>query len=373
MVKVLQGNLFETKMQTIVNTVNCVGVMGKGIALEAKKQFPDMYKDYIRICNKNELKLGRPYLYRRLIPPNILIFPTKDHWRSVARIRDIEEGLQYLLSNYKQWGITSMAVPPLGCGEGQLEWRVVGRTLYRYLSKMDIPIELYAPHGTPIFEMQISFLSHFNKNEFTISTPSPSRIEPGLLGLVEILNRIEREPYHWPIGRTTFQKIAYFATELGLPTGLSFSKGSYGPYSTLLKKQLTKLVNNGLIDEEPIGSNMFLVKTGSTYEDAKKSYKEELACYSEQIDKIYDLFLRVKLTKNAEIAATIHYSAKTLSKEINDLPSEHQIFDYVIDWKKNRRPPINRTVLADTIRTLAILGWVDVKPSNDLPVSVEDC
>src|SRR6266508_6326123 len=141
--------MFESDAQTLVNTVNCVGVMGKGIALEFKKRFPDMYADYVARCERGQVRLGEPYLYRTPVPPWILNFPTKDHWRSVSRLEDIIQGLDHLLQHYEEWGIKSIAVPPLGCGQGQLEWRVVGPTLYRYLSRMDIPVELYAPHGTP--------------------------------------------------------------------------------------------------------------------------------------------------------------------------------------------------------------------------------
>jgi hypothetical protein len=86
--------------------------MGKGLALEFKKRFPDMYKDYAERCKKGEVRLGRPYLYKNLVTPWILLFPTKQDWRSVSKLSDIEEGLKYLEKNYKDWGITSLAVPP---------------------------------------------------------------------------------------------------------------------------------------------------------------------------------------------------------------------------------------------------------------------
>src|SRR5438128_10256127 len=149
MVTVKIGNLFDSNAQTLVNTVNCVGVMGKGVALEFKERFPEMYEDYVARCKAGDVRLGCPYLYRTLVPPWVLNFPTKDHWRSESRLEDIEKGLRYLLDQHRSWGITSLAVPPLGCGHGQLEWRVVGPTLYRYLKRMDIPVELYAPFGTP--------------------------------------------------------------------------------------------------------------------------------------------------------------------------------------------------------------------------------
>ena len=126
MVRVLIGNLFDSHAQTMVNTVNTVGVMGKGIALEFRKRFPDMYEDYVRRCERGEVRLGSPYLYRRLLPPWVLNFPTKGHWRSIARLSDIVAGLEFVLAHYRDWGIESLAVPPLGCGEGQLEWRIEG-------------------------------------------------------------------------------------------------------------------------------------------------------------------------------------------------------------------------------------------------------
>jgi O-acetyl-ADP-ribose deacetylase (regulator of RNase III) len=247
--KVVIGDLLESQAQTLVNTVNCVGVMGKGIALEFRKRFPDMYEDYVRRCEADEVKLGRPYLYRRLISPHILNFPTKNHWRSPSRLEDIVRGLDYLKENYREWGITSLAVPPLGCGHGQLEWRVVGPTLYRKLKELAIPVELYAPFGTPHSELQPSFLE---REIVSNSDAPPSRITPAWVALVEILARIEREPYHWPVGRVSFQKIAYFASELGISTGLEYERGSYGPFAPKLKAVTTKLMNNGLIREEPL-------------------------------------------------------------------------------------------------------------------------
>src|SRR6266852_2537532 len=138
MVRVVVGDIFKSKAQTLVNTVNTVGVMGKGVALGFKERFPDMYEDYRKRCEGGELKLGIPYLHRRAHLPWILNFPTKEHWRSVSRLDDIIRGLKHLAKHYREWGITSLAVPPLGCGQGQLEWRVVGRTLYRYLKQLVI-------------------------------------------------------------------------------------------------------------------------------------------------------------------------------------------------------------------------------------------
>ena len=154
MIRLCVGDLFASEMQTIVNAVNCVGVMGKGLALEFKKRFPDMYQDYVARCHAKQVRLGEPYLYRQS-SPWLLNFPTKDHWRSVSHLSDIVAGLEYLERHYHEWEITSLAVPALGCGYGQLEWRVVGPILYRYLSRFDIPVELYAPPGTPEEQVEV--------------------------------------------------------------------------------------------------------------------------------------------------------------------------------------------------------------------------
>src|SRR5271157_3877111 len=108
MIRVLVGDIFESGAQTLVNTVNTVGVMGKGVALGFRKRFPEMFDDYLRRCERREVQLGKPYLYRRMIPPHVINFPTKDHWRSVSRLADITAGLSYLEHNISQWGVTSL-------------------------------------------------------------------------------------------------------------------------------------------------------------------------------------------------------------------------------------------------------------------------
>lgn len=371
MVRVLIGDIFESEAQTLVNTVNTVGIMGKGIALGFRKRFPDMYEDYVRRCARREVRLGQPYLFRRVTPPNIVNFPTKEHWRSVSRLDDIVKGLHYLKTHIQDWGVNSLAVPPLGCGEGRLEWRVVGPTLYRHLASLAIPIELYAPFGTPHEELQPEFLhgGEFNLARTDPRSEPPFRVEPGWIALVAVVELVARERYHWPIGRVSFQKIAYFATEVGIPTGLEYRRGSYGPYSEEVKKVLVRLVNNGLIVEQKRG-RMLATGVGPTYRDAKKAYEPFLTKWQKQIEAVADLVVRMN-TDDAELAATVHFAAKNLRQRSGQKPSELEILQYVKDWKQRRRPPLNETDIAVAIRRLNILGWLDAKPSADLPVPEE--
>jgi len=371
MVTVKVGHMFQSKAQTWVNTVNCAGVMGKGVALEFRKRFPDMYEDYVERCRSGQVKLGRPYTYKRVVPPWILNFPTKEHWRSVSRLDKIEEGLRYLEEHYREWGIESLAVPPLGCGQGQLEWRVVGPTLYRQLKRLGIPVELYAPFETPHEELKPEFLDQDGAADRSQSQASAAyRIEPGWIAVVKVLEHLEREPYHPPVGRTSFQKIAYFASESGIPVGLRFEKGSYGPHAEELKQKITALVNNGLIREERLG-RMFAVRVGPTFPDARRAYEGELKKWGAAMERIADLFMRMN-TQRAEVAATVHYAAQELQRKQGRVPAETAIVQAVMEWKVRRRPPLDPTEVAITTRNLNLLGWIRAMPSEDLPVPDEE-
>jgi O-acetyl-ADP-ribose deacetylase (regulator of RNase III) len=145
MVKIVKGDLLASKAQTLVNPVNCVGVMGKGLALIFKEKYPNMFYDYKKRCYNGEVVLGKPYLYKNEAVHWILNFPTKYHWKDKSNIQDIIACLQYLLENYQEWGITSLAVPALGCGHGGLEWSLVKPILCDYLSLLTIDVEIYQP------------------------------------------------------------------------------------------------------------------------------------------------------------------------------------------------------------------------------------
>jgi uncharacterized protein YwgA/O-acetyl-ADP-ribose deacetylase (regulator of RNase III) len=366
------GDVLGSKAQTLVNTVNTVGVMGKGIALAFRKRFPDMYEDYQKRCAEGRLRLGEPYLFKRSEPPWILLFPTKDHWRSVSRLADIRRGLEYLEAHFREWGITSLAVPALGCGHGKLEWRVVGPMLYRYLDRLGIPVELYAPHGTPPHQLSLDFMATGREAAGgPVGQPDATRIEPGLVAVVEVVRRLEGQLHHWPVGRTILQKLAYFAADVELPTGLEFTRGSFGPFAANLKEKLTQLVNNGLLEERRLG-RMFAVSVGPAMEDASKSYALELGEAEPLIARLTDLFMRMD-TRRAELAATVSYAARQLADELGRRPSECEVLTSILEWKMRRRPPFEESEIAETIRSLAALEWIQVEGSPDLPVVDEVC
>jgi O-acetyl-ADP-ribose deacetylase (regulator of RNase III) len=141
-VTIIKGNLFNSKCQTIVNTVNCVGVMGKGIALQYKKMYPDMFQSYKNICDQKLLEPGMLQLWKG--PDKwVLNFPTKNHWRAPSNIDWVISGLEKFVETYKERGITSIAFPQLGCANGGLKWEDVGPLMKKYLDPLDIPVEIY--------------------------------------------------------------------------------------------------------------------------------------------------------------------------------------------------------------------------------------
>ncbi len=140
MIKYSKTTVFNINTQTIVNTVNCVGAMGAGLALEFKLRFPEMYEEYVIRCKKKEVKIGIPYIYSYDNDLLILNFPTKDHWKYPSKIEWIEEGLDYFVSNHKEWGITSIAFPKLGSSNGKLDWQNVRLLMEKYLENIDIEV-----------------------------------------------------------------------------------------------------------------------------------------------------------------------------------------------------------------------------------------
>lgn len=167
-ISLIRGDMFFSKMQTLTVSVNCVGVMGKGLASTAKNRFPDVYVQYQKACQQKLLQIGIPYLYKRessvleqladdsLIPNGgasstwFLLFPTKNHWRNDSNLGEIEKGLQWLVENYQREGIQSLAIPALGCGLGKLQWREVGPLMCQYLRQMEIQSAVYLPAETKV-------------------------------------------------------------------------------------------------------------------------------------------------------------------------------------------------------------------------------
>ncbi len=355
--KTLIGNIFDSRCECLVNTVNCVGVMGKGVALEFKKRYPGNYKDYVSRCAKKELRPGQPYFYRdngRLI----LNFPTKDHWRMPSKLRDVEEGLDWFLAHYREYGVESVAFPPLGCGNGGLSWEEVGPLMYRKLKGLPIEVEAYAPYGTPLSELREGFLARSDAPKRSVGE-TPSRIRPSWYLILEAIAELNRRPYALNVGRVIYQKICYIMTAQGLDTGFTFKKGSYGPFSIEAKEALRSLSNANLLSERPFGDMIRVEVSGDFRFDEGKFTQKEI----DILRRTVDLFSRVHSSAQAEMVATVVYAFNALAGK-GEAPDDQNVFDYVANWKKGWESE-RRKELLSTIYYLEGAGFISISVPED--------
>jgi O-acetyl-ADP-ribose deacetylase (regulator of RNase III) len=200
-ISLVKGNIFNTKCQTVVNTVNCVGVMGKGIALVYKLRYPELFTLYKKHCDNKLIQIGKLWLYKSSAPntPWVLNFPTKLHWKYPSKMEYLEKGLQKFVATYKAQGITSIAFPLLGAHNGGLEKNEVIEVMTSYLSGCDVPIEIYEydpNHPDDLFETfrdqwlslsqnEVKALTGIRKDRIeTISSVLSEREVNSMIGLI---------------------------------------------------------------------------------------------------------------------------------------------------------------------------------------------
>ena len=370
MFKALIGDLFSSHAQTLVNTINCVGIMGKGVALEFKKAYPAMFEDYAARCERRQVRLGEPYLFRDASGAMIVNFPTKGHWRSASRLADIERGLDYFAAHAQEWGILSVAFPPLGCGNGGLEWAEVGPLIYQKLNGHDFDVEVYAPYGTPRTELTTEFLTGPSQMNLEGKGRKHEKLNPEWVVLMEVLRELGQQPYANPVGRTIFQKICYVVTEMGVQTGFQFSKGSYGPFADEAKLALHVFANRNWVQEEQLGKMMAL-RVGSQYEKDRGKFDDVLKRHERKVAKTVDLFSRIKNTAQAEEVLTVLFASRELKRaKPGEEVAEQQLYDYILDWKKAWRTEDKQREVASAIRNLVTLGWMRLRFSESLPEAV---
>jgi O-acetyl-ADP-ribose deacetylase (regulator of RNase III) len=224
-----RGNLLTADVEALVNTVNTVGVMGKGIALQFKRAFPANYAAYRAACERGEVRLGRMFVYetdqlgsRR----HIINFPTKQHWRSHSSLADIRAGLDDLVRVVHDLRVTSIAIPALGCGNGGLDWADVRPLIEAAAARIpETRVAVFAPAGAP------------DPASMPVAAPRPAMTAAKATLLVAIHRYLARAAVlevREGISELEIQKLAYFLQALGAPLRLRFSRGRYGPYAEQL-------------------------------------------------------------------------------------------------------------------------------------------
>lgn len=220
MIELTTGNIIQADADALVNTVNTSGVMGKGIALQFKLAFPDMFKKYATDCKQQKVQLRQMHVYNTgavMSPHYIINFPTKAHWTSKSSIDDIEAGLHDLARVICEFHIQSIAIPPLGCGLGGLRWHDVLPLIQNILEPLtDVKVLVYRPEGAP------------PAGEIVTNTPDKplTIVRAAIVKMLAVYNQTAH-----CATRLEAQKLAYFLTEAGLPTSFQFAKNQYGPYA----------------------------------------------------------------------------------------------------------------------------------------------
>ena len=312
--QIKRGDLLKQDADAIVNTVNCVGVMGKGIALQFKQRWPENFKAYERACRLDEVKIGRMFLFDSggLVRPHFIInFPTKRHWREKSRIEYIEAGLTDLVAQVKRLGIKSIAIPPLGCGNGGLAWERVRVLVGQAFDTLpDVDVLLFEPKGAP------------PPLEMVIRTDRP-RMTPARAAIIKILS-VYRE-MQYTLSHLEVQKLVYFLEAAGQPLSLAFDKNKFGPYSERLWHALKGMDGHyirGVGDRTGEAEIMVAPEALSSAESFLTAADTESGL-RERVTRVSDLIEGFETPYGMELLATVHWVvhhdpfAKSVSEAIS--------------------------------------------------------
>jgi O-acetyl-ADP-ribose deacetylase (regulator of RNase III)/uncharacterized protein YwgA len=296
MIESAEGNLLKANAEALVNTVNTVGVMGKGIALQFKRAFPDNFRQYEQACRENQVELGRMFTVSTdtlLNPRYIVNFPTKRHWKGKSRLEDIERGLQSLIEEIRSLGIQSIAIPPLGCGNGGLQWSQVKPLIEEAFAQVpDVRVLLFEPQGAP------------EAKTMPFSTQKP-KMTRGRALIIQLL-----EQYRLPGYESTFleiQKLAYFLQEAGEELKLRFVKYKYGPYADNLRHVLQHIEGHYIQGYGDGTGQAEITLLPNAIETAHEFLQDPEA--AELLRNVSDLIEGFETPYSLELLATIHWIA----------------------------------------------------------------
>jgi O-acetyl-ADP-ribose deacetylase (regulator of RNase III) len=301
MIELTQGDILKADVEALVNTVNCVGVMGRGIALQFRKAFPENFKAYEAACKAQRVQPGKMFIYdlNHLYNPRFIVnFPTKRHWKSKSRIEDIQSGLVDLINFAKQQQLRSIAVPPLGCGLGGLDWAQVRPLIIEaFQSLPEVNVLLFEPDGAP----QATAMVRENK------VPNMTVGRAALLGLMRRYLAAVMDP---TVTLLEVHKLMYFMQEAGEPLRLSYKKAFYGPYSENLRHVLSHIEGHfisGYGDAEDRPDKPLELKLSAS--EQAEIFLEEHKETRQRFDRVADLIKGFETSFGMELLSTVHWVA----------------------------------------------------------------
>lgn len=350
MIEYKTGDILAEDAEALVNTVNCVGVMGRGVALQFKRMFPDNFKVYEARCKREEMQPGQVFVFETgeaLRPRYIINFPTKRHWRGKSRIEDIESGLASLAKEIRSRNIQSIAIPPLGSGLGGLNWADVRARMQTALEALDdVQITVFEPGGGPA-------------DERTNRSTTPPKMTAGRAALVGLMAHYLRGLLDPFVTLLEAHKLMYFMQAAGEPLNLKFAKGPYGPYAENLRHVLSAIEGHmisGYIDGgDAPGKQLELVpgavEDAATFLDASPNTRE-------RFDRVTELVEGFESSFGLELLSTVHWVVnRERAQDIGDI--ENGFYG----WNE-RKKQFSRRQIKLAFDVLSDNGWLTAETKS---------
>jgi O-acetyl-ADP-ribose deacetylase (regulator of RNase III) len=298
MIEYKTGDILQEDAEALVNTVNCVGVMGRGIALQFKKQFPLNFEAYEAACQREAVQPGQMFVFETgtlMNPRYIINFPTKRHWRGKSRMADVEAGLQALATVIKAKQIQSIAIPPLGCGLGGLDWLQVRPRIEQTLKDLNLRVIIFEPQGAPAASQQAR------------SREVP-KMTPGRAALVGLMGRYLEGLLDPFVSLLEIHKLMYFMQVAGEPLRLKYNAAPYGPYAENLRHVLNAIEGHfvsGYADGGDMPDKQLALVPGALEEARNLLVKQ--ADTQARFERVANLVEGFESAFGLELLATVHW------------------------------------------------------------------
>jgi O-acetyl-ADP-ribose deacetylase (regulator of RNase III) len=298
MIELAQGNLLEAPAEALVNSVNTVGVMGKGLALQFKRAYPRNFVEYEAACKRGEVEVGAVFVHEtaQLHPRWILNVPTKRHWRQPSRLDDVRQGLAALVEVVRRRGIRSIAVPPLGCGAGGLSWSVVRPLIETAFAPLEhVHVYLYEPGQTPVAKAMPN------------RTSRPA-MTPGRAAIVALAGAYLDQGLALSLTTLEIQKLAYFMQVDGEQLRLRYTAHHYGPYADALRKVLEVMEGHFItgLGDDATKPDIEIELLPGAREEAERALKTAIAT-RQHIARVIDLIEGFEDPYGLELLASTHW------------------------------------------------------------------
>jgi O-acetyl-ADP-ribose deacetylase (regulator of RNase III) len=346
MLSLANGDLLRAGTEAIVNTVNCVGVMGKGIALQFKQAFPRNFDAYQEACKRSEVQLGRMFVFdtgSMINPRWIINFPTKDHWKGRSRLRDIESGLMDLKRVIREHGIRSIAVPPLGCGNGGLDWTLVEPRIRDAFADMpEIEVQLFTPAGAPRFD------------QMRVATDKPVMTRGRAL-VLKLLGLYGAAGYRHSM--LEVQKLTYFLQAAGENLRLGFRKYHYGPYAENLNHVLQRIEGHYIrgYGDRSKDAEIYVLEAGADEADRFLAQDEEA---KRRLERVAELIEGFETPYGLELLSTVHWLT---ASEDAKFKTPEDVVQQVREWNARKAKMMKQPHVLAAWQQLAERGWLSKK------------